>query len=171
MPPNPSPSADASVSFRDAARETLRSAFDKMMKNADATRAGLQKREPTPGEVEALHDMRVGSRRLRAALSVFVRVFTKSDYRNIEREVAAITGALSAVRDLDTQRETLATIAADLPPNEAYGVERLRKRLAKQRDREREILLQTLNKLDKSRFAKRFARTLDRATGKNANKK
>ncbi|MBC8143617.1 MAG: CHAD domain-containing protein [Armatimonadetes bacterium] len=165
MPPTLSPSADP-VLFRDAARETLRSAFDKMMKNADNTRAGLEKREPTPSEVVALHDMRVGSRRLRAALSVFARVFTKSDYRGIEQEVAAITGALSAVRDLDTQRETLAAISAGMPENEAYGVERLRKRLAKQRDRERETLLKALSKLDKSRFEKRFAQTLARATGK-----
>lgn len=170
VPQTLSPSANALMPFRDAARATLRSAFEKMMKNADATRAGLRKSEPSPGEIEALHDMRVGSRRLRAALSVFARVFGKNDYREIERDIAAITGALSAVRDLDTQRETLAGVAADLPPNEAYGVERLRKRLAKRRDREREALLKAFAKMDKSRFPRRFAQALAHATGKTAGK-
>ena len=151
--------------FRDAARETLSAAFDKMMRNAAPTRAGLKKREPSPSEVMALHDMRVGSRRLRAALSVFVRVFAKGDYRDIERDVSTITNALAAVRDLDTQRETLANLAADLPANEVYGVERIRTNLAARRDREREALLKALRKLKQSRFEKRFALILDKATG------
>ncbi len=150
--------------FRDAARITLQAAFVKMMKNAPGTHAGLLRREPKPAEVEALHDMRVGTRRLRAALSVFARIFPKDEYRDIEREVAAITDALAAVRDLDVQRETLAAVVAGLPPNEAYGVERHRDRLAKQRDTERESLIAALKKLEKSRFKKRFAQALDRAT-------
>jgi len=115
--------------------------------------------------------MRVGTRRLRAALSVFARIFPKDEYRDIESEVAAITDALAAVRDLDVQRETLAGIIAGLPPNEAYGVERHRARLAKQRDTERESLIAALKRLKKSRFEKRFAQALDRATspGKKGN--
>ncbi len=149
--------------FREAAHVTLRSAFTQMMKSADVTRAGLRRSEPTSKEIEALHDMRVGSRRLRAALSVFARVFPKSEYREIAVEIAAITDALATVRDLDVQRETLANIITELPANEAYGVERVRDRLAKQRDGERLVLIKALNRLDKSRFEKRFARALDRA--------
>lgn len=149
--------------FRDAARITLRAAFIKMMKAAPETNAGLLRRKPKPDQVEALHDMRVGSRRLRAALSVFARVFPKDEYREIEREVAAITDALAAVRDLDVQRETLAGIIAGLPSNEAYGVERLRDRLAKRRDKEREALIKALRKLKKKRFEKRFTQALERA--------
>ncbi|MBC8137326.1 MAG: CHAD domain-containing protein [Fibrella sp.] len=152
------------TNFRDAARITLRSAFLKMMKNAPETRSGLLRREPKPAEVEALHDMRVGTRRLRAALSVFARIFPRDEYRDIEREVAVITDALAAVRDLDVQREALAGIVAEMPANEAYGIERLRTRLAKQRDTERESLIRALKKLEKSRFEKRFAQALERAT-------
>lgn len=155
--------------FRDAARITLRAAFVKMMKNVPGTRAGLLRREPKPEHVEALHDMRVGTRRLRAALSVFARIFSKEEYREIEREVADITDALAAVRDLDVQRETLAGIIAELPANEAYGIERLRARFAKQRDKERESLIKALKKLKKKRFEKRFAQSLERAT--NVSKK
>ena len=108
--------------------------------------------------------MRVGSRRLRAALSVFARVFPKSDYRDLESEIADITAALATVRDLDVQRETLATLAKDLPASEAYGVERLCARLVKARDKEREPLLTALKKLRNSRFEKRFAQALDKAT-------
>jgi len=152
------------IGFREAARRTLHAAFQKMMDNAAGTRSGLERREPTPEEVMALHDMRVGSRRLRAALSVYVRIFNKDDQRKLGSEIAAITDALSMVRDLDVQRETLAALIADLPPNEAYGIEKLRERLAKQRDKERVVLIRALKTLDKSKFEKRFARALERGT-------
>lgn len=152
----------ADIGFGDAARSTLLPALQKMMENAKGTRSGLLRKEPTPDEVMALHDMRVGSRRLRAALSVFARAFSKDDWRDIESDLGDITDALAAVRDLDVQRETLATLAASLPDNEAYGVERLRERLANRRDRERKILIKALDRLKKNRLEKRFIKALER---------
>ena len=151
------------VSFRDAARTILESTFTRMMENEPGTRDGARKSVPTAEQVEALHDMRVGSRRLRAALSVFARVFPRNDFRDLEGEVAAITDALGAVRDYDVQLEKLRALMETLPEDEAYGIGRLIARQTKKRKRERKRLRKALKALEESRFDRRFRRALDRA--------
>ncbi|MBC8101258.1 MAG: CHAD domain-containing protein [Cytophagales bacterium] len=153
----------ADIAFRDAARAAMDSGFRKMMKNASGTRSGAERREATAEEVEALHDMRVGSRRLRAALAVFANVFPKADFQEMDKEVGAITDALGAVRDLDVQLDALRALQSAAPPNEAYGISRLVERQTEQREIERKALLVALERLDKSRFERRFQKALDRA--------
>lgn len=150
--------------FEDAARSVLRSGFKKMIDNLDGTRAGLDKSVATPDEVEALHDMRVGSRRLRAALAVFGRLFSEGQFKALDKEVGRITDALGAVRDLDVQLESLSALPATLPANEAYGVGRLFARQTKRRDRERKALIIVLDEMQKDRFDRRFKRLLAEAT-------
>ena len=145
----------AGVAFRDAARRALEGHFHKMMDNAEGTRLGE--------DIEALHDMRVGSRRLRAALSVFAKIFPKSEYQTLDKQVGDITDALGAVRDLDVQLDYLRRVRDPLPPNEAYGLSRLIERQAKRRDKERKKLVKALDRLQKDKFAARFLKALDRA--------
>ena len=154
-------SSDAS--FNEAARTVLLSAFSKMMDNAKGTQAGLKKKKPSPRAIEALHDMRVGSRRLRAALSVFAKAFAKTEYRHWDKQIGGITDALGAVRDLDVQIDYLHTVVKTLPPNEAYGINRLIIRQTKKRDKERKHLLDALALLKKSGFKRKFRRALDAA--------
>jgi CHAD domain-containing protein len=153
----------ADISFRNAARLALESGFQKMMKNASGTRSGVARREPNADEVEALHDMRVGSRRLRAALALFAGVFPKAEFRELDKQVGSITDALGAVRDLDVQLDALRTLQSSVPPNEAYGISRLIERQAEQRDIERKALQVALDRLEKSRFERQFQKALDRA--------
>lgn len=153
----------ADATFRDAARITLEGGFRKMMKNVSGTRSGVERRDPHPDEVEALHDMRVGSRRLRAALALFAGVFPKSEFRDLDKAAGAITDALGAVRDLDVQLDSLRALQASVPPNEAYGISRLIERQTEQRDIERKALQVALDRLEKSRFERRFQKALDSA--------
>ena len=51
--------------------------------------------------VEALHQMRIALRRLRAAISAFANVVADSDWQNIKSELRWITGELGPARDLD----------------------------------------------------------------------
>jgi CHAD domain-containing protein len=153
----------ADIPFRDAARIALEGGFQKMMKNASGTRSGVERREPTADEVEALHDMRVGSRRLRAALALFAGVFPKTEFRDLDKQVGSITDALGAVRDLDVQLDALRSLQASVPPNEAYGISRLIERQTEQRDIERKALQVALDRLEKSRFERQFQKALDRA--------
>jgi CHAD domain-containing protein len=145
----------ADISFKGAARRVLLMQFRKMMDNAAGTRAG--------DDIEALHDMRVGSRRLRAALSVFAKVFPKDDFRALDKQVGDITDALGAVRDLDVQLDYLRNYRNSLPENEAYGIGRLIERQSARRDKERKALVKALDKLEKDRFEKRFRKALDKA--------
>ena len=149
------------ASFNEAARTILLQAFSKMSDNAKGTKAGLQRKKATPDDIEALHDMRVGSRRLRAALSVFAKAFPKTEYRNFDKQIGGITDALGAVRDLDVQIDYLRGVVQTLPPNEAYGVSRLISRQTKQRDKERKHLLDALAALKKSGFQRTFRKAVD----------
>jgi CHAD domain-containing protein len=71
----------------------------------------------------AIHDMRVASRRLRAAIGVFGPAFEGKSFDRFESEVKAVTDALSAARDLDVMIETLEQLEAGLPENERGGLE------------------------------------------------
>ena len=53
------------------------------------------------GDVEALHQMRIALRRMRAAISAFSTVVADSDWQRIKSELRWITGELGPARDLD----------------------------------------------------------------------
>ena len=53
------------------------------------------------GEAEALHQMRVGLRRLRAAIAVFAKMTADSEQERIKDELKWITSELGPARDLD----------------------------------------------------------------------
>jgi CHAD domain-containing protein len=53
------------------------------------------------GDIERVHDMRVATRRLRAALEVFEACFPKKRFRETLREVKALADALGERRDRD----------------------------------------------------------------------
>jgi len=76
----------------------LRRHLSAMLENEPGTRLG--------DDVEALHRMRVATRRLRAALSLFADVLPP-DAESANEELRWVGGALGAVRDLDVQLETL----------------------------------------------------------------
>ena len=158
----------ADVLFTDAARCVLSAAFRTMIDNAAETRTGLLRREPTEAETLALHDMRVGSRRLRAALSVFGSVLPREEFCAFDRQIGKITDALGLVRDCDVQIETLQKLCRRLPENEAYGVERLIARQRKRRDKGRVVLLTALETLEKNKFERRFVKALNRALASSA---
>lgn len=58
-------------------------------------------------EVERVHDMRVATRRLRAALEVFEACFPRKPYRKALKRVKALADALGERRDLDVEIELL----------------------------------------------------------------
>ncbi len=68
--------------------------------------------------LEAVHDMRVASRRLRAALSVFEPAFRHADYYRLEKEVKLVTDSLSRARDLDVMILALTRESARIPASQ-----------------------------------------------------
>ncbi len=59
------------------------------------------------GEVEHVHDMRVATRRLRAALEIFEVCFPRKRHRKALKRVKALADALGERRDLDVEIELL----------------------------------------------------------------
>ena len=83
------------------------------------------------GDVERVHDMRVATRRLRAALEVFAPCFPRKRHRKALKRVKALADALGERRDRDVSIELLERFAAERAPQGdraavAALVERLR---------------------------------------------
>ena len=80
------------------------------------------------GEAEALHQMRIGLRRLRAAIVVFAKMTSDSEQKRIKAELKWITNELGPARDLDV-------FAADVlkPIDEDAGHDEVRRAFAEAR--------------------------------------
>ena len=76
-------------------------------------------------DIERVHDMRVASRRLRAALEVFAPCFPRTEHRDVLRDVKRLADALGARRDPDVQLETLEKLRDELAPEDHPGVDLL----------------------------------------------
>jgi CHAD domain-containing protein len=62
-------------------------------------------------DVERVHDMRVATRRLRAALEIFEPCFPRKRHRKALKRVKALADALGERRDLDVEIELLEGLA------------------------------------------------------------
>ena len=65
--------------------------------------------------IDRLHDMRVATRRLRAALEVFESCFPRKRFRKSLKRVKGLADALGERRDRDVEIEFLAEFAAAAP--------------------------------------------------------
>jgi CHAD domain-containing protein len=101
----------------EAARRLLRRFFDKLLAREDA----VLKDEDS----EDVHQMRVATRRLRAALQILTSVFEPKLIRRYRKGLRRIAGALGAVRDGDVFLEHIETYRAGLPEHERAQIERL----------------------------------------------
>lgn len=76
-------------------------------------------------DIERVHDMRVATRRLRAALEVFQRCFPRKRFRGVLREVKSLADALGERRDRDVTIAELERVRARLAAPDRPGVESL----------------------------------------------
>ena len=67
-------------------------------------------------DIEYVHRMRVGSRRIRAALPIFKVCFPKKDYKKWRHEIKEVTRLLSNARDLDVQIAFIEQYKENLKP-------------------------------------------------------
>lgn len=116
--------ADA-VSFRSAMRELIAERWGAVWKAVPVALAGE--------DIEGVHDVRVASRRLRAAMDVAVDCFPREWYRPLHQTAKAITGALGEVRDRDVLLEALVAERDAAPIVERPGIERLIARIDHER--------------------------------------
>ncbi|HSB89827.1 MAG TPA: CHAD domain-containing protein [Anaerolineales bacterium] len=103
---------------------------------------------------EALHDMRVAARRMRACLSLFEPVFS-GRAQALRSELRWIGNLLGAVRDHDTQLVWLAGWSETTSPDDRSSLRVLSEVLTSRRERARTRMLRSL---DSQRFARLVAR-------------
>jgi hypothetical protein len=76
-------------------------------------------------DIKGVHDVRVASRRLRAAMDVAAPAFRGKWYKSLQRTAKEITGALGEVRDRDVLLEALRADRSAAPLAEHPGIDRL----------------------------------------------
>ncbi|HVC79013.1 MAG TPA: CHAD domain-containing protein [Chloroflexota bacterium] len=133
--------------FSDAALPVIQDRLAAVADNEGGTRAGT--------ESEPLHDMRVASRRLRAALEAFRDCFPRSEYRPVEKMARALTHGLGVVRDLDVLMAEARRLAAKATPEEYAGIELLIAHLEGERAKARPAMLKVLDELRERGFRHR----------------
>lgn len=114
---------------------------------------------------EALHNMRVAARRLRAALSLFAGCLPARAAR-FRNELKWVAAELGAVRDLDVQLEQVQGWQAETPDQTVF--EPLQAVLQEQRQRARRQLLRLLNSRRYERLIQSYAAFLRNGPPKRA---
>ena len=108
-------------------------------------------------DIERVHDMRVASRRLRAALEVFAACFPKQRHRRLLAEVKALADALGERRDPDVAIEELAKLADGLGAPERPGIEGLIEELRAEQLEGNRLLAEVLVRVHESGLEGRLA--------------
>lgn len=121
------PGFDCEESFADAAARVVEVRAGEVFEHSDGVL--------DIGEIEPLHDMRVATRRLRAALEVFAPCFPPKRHRRALKRVKALADALGERRDRDVAIEFLERLAGEVPQADAAAVGALIERL---RDEQRQ---------------------------------
>jgi triphosphatase len=142
---------DADTPIGLAATAVLRRHFSALLAKEPGTRLG--------DDIEELHDMRVASRRLRAALSLFADVLHE-DAPWLRTELGWVAKALGDVRDLDVQLEQLEGWLTALPEPDREPLAALRALLQARRRDARAALLDTFDSRRYEVFVSRFGRML-----------
>ena len=151
--PRSGPGLTAADTMAAAALKTLRFHFARMLDNEAGTRSG---KDP-----EDLHDMRVATRRMRAAMSVFEGHLEPSALRPIERGLRRTGRVLGAVRDLDVFHEKTTRYLDLLPEGRRHELDPLLEAWRAEREQARRRLLEYLDGERYRRFVECAARFLE----------
>lgn len=113
-------------------------------------------------DIEAVHDMRVGSRRLVAAMRVFAGCFPAPEYRRLLRKARGVTRKLGAVRDLDVLIDHYQRLRPKAEPGEQLGIDYFIALHERARRKARRPMLRALHELEQGGFTERLQAFLRR---------
>jgi len=122
--PRPIPDLSAEESYGEVAAKIIAVRADEL---ADHSRGVLD-----TGDIERVHDMRVATRRLRAALEVFEPCFPAKAYKQALREVKRLADGLGERRDRDVAIASLRSFIDQMPAPDRRGVSSLVDRLTEE---------------------------------------
>jgi CHAD domain-containing protein len=138
----------ADDSTRDAAVKTIWTLFEDMWHFRGAVLADR--------DIEAVHDMRVASRRLRTAMQTFKPCFAGKRVRGHYATIKSLADMLGEVRDRDVLVAELEGDLARLTRRESGGIAEMVARLRVERDRHHKALLALVHQLDADGYDREF---------------
>ena len=130
------------------ARQIIANYFQQMMSYKEGAKVG--------SDIEFVHQMRVTSRRLRAAMDNFVDCFPKKAFNKHYKKVKSITRTLGAVRDLDVLIARFEKELENLPETEQEDIGRLIEHLQQEHEDARKLMLTLFAKLEETGFERKF---------------
>ena len=134
--------------FKAAGRQLVDKPMAEIVRCLDGVRAG--------NDVEAVHDLRVATRRLRAVLSVLQPAFPGKPLKRFEKNIADLTDHLGDARDTDVFIEFLDKQIAEADVARAYekvGLEAFRDSLKQIRAEQQVDLDRALTHIDEVKLA------------------
>jgi CHAD domain-containing protein len=115
-------------------------------------------------DADAVHDMRVASRRLRTAMQTFRPCFSRKTFRRHYACIKEVADQLGEVRDRDVLLEELKGDVERLAEDQRAGVEAVMDRLRSERAGHRQALSALLEDLDRQAYDREFLAYLARQT-------
>ncbi|CEK15425.1 hypothetical protein CWRG_01154 [Chthonomonas calidirosea] len=109
---------------------------------------------------EAVHQMRVWSRRARVVFELFANCFDEKDFKELSKELRRITRALREARDLDVMLERLQREQESLPTSQRAGIQQLCEQLTQRRAQKQREVAATLTRFEAQRVKERFEKLL-----------
>ncbi len=159
LPPRKQAEIGPDDPMSEAGRKILHLHFQRMLAYEPGTRLGE--------DVEELHDMRVATRRMRAAFQVFSPYFEAKAVKPYLKGLKRTGRALGPVRDLDVFEEKAQGYLATLPADQAHALDHLLSDWRAERVSARQRMVAYLDSERYSRFVERFSQFLS-TTGAGA---
>jgi CHAD domain-containing protein len=143
-----SPGIKPDDSLAEAGRKVLGFHYADMLRHEEGTRQGV--------DIEELHDMRVATRRMRAAIDVFGESFQPKVIKVHLKGLRATGRALGRVRDMDVFMEKAQHYLDLLPGDQRQGLDPLLVHWQEERDQDRAEMLRHLNSREYASFKRKF---------------
>lgn len=142
------PGIEPQDDLAEAGRKVMGYHFAQMILHEAGTRLGE--------DIEELHDMRVATRRMRAAFEVFGTAFDPKATKTLLKSLRATGRALGRVRDLDVFMEKAQHYLETVPQEQRAGLNPLLSLWENERQVDRAEMLEYLDSQDYASFKKRF---------------
>ena len=136
----PIPELATAITFREAAAYSVETRTAELFEHA----AGVLDTD----DIERVHDMRVATRRLRAAMEVFAACFPRKQFKRTLRDVKALADTLGERRDPDVHIEELERIATALTREDAAGIRSLEDALRSEQHAANDVLAAKLREIE-----------------------
>ncbi|NOS83587.1 MAG: CHAD domain-containing protein [Ignavibacteria bacterium] len=127
----------------------LRTRFDEMTAHEQGTIDG--------SDIEALHDMRVASRRVQAVFKMFRGIFPKKKFKTEYNELRLLIRSLGEVRDYDVFIDKTEKLKNELSDKDTRAIDLLIIRKKAEREQKRKLLIQHINTLNKAEYKEHFS--------------